>query len=317
MSEYVHYTPEEKRRANNVDLEQLLLQHGETLIPAGREKRLTSNHSITIRKNCWYDHAEETGGLAIDFVKMYYQMTFSEAMAFLLSAEGIYHIESVVEPVERERKKLVLPEANADMKRLYAYLVKKRGISPEVVSFFVKEKLLYESREENKATGKVYQNAIFVGRDSDGNVRHAHKKGLYSDGKSYRGNLAGSEPEYSFQYRGKGNKVYVFEAPIDLMSYITLHSDDWQQHSYIALMGVSGKALMQFMKDREEMETIVFCLDNDEAGNQAIVRLTAEVQRLGKSLQIQIEQSIAKDWNEDLQNYQNHAEETMQMIAIS
>ena len=203
------------------------------------------------------------------------------------------------------------------MKRLYAYLVKKRCIAPEVVNFFVKEKLLYESREENKTTGKVYQNAIFVGRDADGIARHAHKKGLYSDGTSYRGNLAGSEPEYSFQYRGKVNKVYVFEAPIDLMSYITLHPDNWQQHSYIALMGVSGKALMQFLKEREETETIVFCLDNDVAGNQAIVRLTAEVQRLGKSLLFQIEQSIAKDWNEDLQNYQNQTEEIMQMTTLS
>ena len=317
MAKYVHYTPEEKRQANNVDLEQLLLQHGETLIPAGREKRLGSNHSITIRKNCWYDHAEEKGGLAIDFVKLYYQMTFSEAMAFLLSAEGIMHIEPITEPKEKQRKELVLPETNSDMKRLYAYLVKKRGIAPEVVSFFVKEELLYESREENKATGKVYQNAIFVGRDSDGIARHAHKKGLYLDGTSYRGNLTGSEPEYSFQYRGTGNKVYVFEAPIDLMSYITLHPDDWQQHSYIALMGVSGKALLQFLKDREDTSTIVFCLDNDEAGNQAIVRLTAEVQRLGKSLQIQIEQSIAKDWNEDLQNYQNQTEEIMQMTTLS
>ena len=111
--------------------------------------------------------------------------------------------------------------------------------------------------------------------------------------------------------------MYVFEAPIDLMSYITLHPDNWQQHSYIALMGVSGKALMQFLKDREETETIVFCLDNDEAGNQAIVRLTAEVQRLGKSLLFQIEQSIAKDWNEDLQNYQNQTEEIMQMTTLS
>ena len=101
------------------------------------------------------------------------------------------------------------------------------------------------------------------------------------------------------------------------MSYITLHPDNWQQHSYIALMGVSGKALMQFLKEREDTETIVLCLDNDEAGNQAIVRLTAEVQRLGKSLLVQTDQSIAKDWNEDLQNYLHQTEETMQMTAIS
>ena len=73
--------------SNRVNLEQLMLKQGEILLPAGREKRLGSNHSITIRKNYWYDHATETGGLAIDFVKMYYGKTFSEAMAFLLSEE--------------------------------------------------------------------------------------------------------------------------------------------------------------------------------------------------------------------------------------
>ena len=115
------------------------------------------------------------------------------------------------------------------------------------------------------------------------------------------GNLTGSEPEYSFRYRGTSSKVYVFEAPIDLMSYITLHSDDWQQHSYIALMGVSGKALMHCLNEREDILTVVFCLDNDEAGQKAIERLTAEIQSLEQYYQIEIDQSIAKDWNEDLQ----------------
>ena len=71
MGQYIHYTQEEKERANSVNLEQLLLKQGERLLPAGREKRLGSNHSVTIHKNYWYDHAEEKGGLAIDFVKMY------------------------------------------------------------------------------------------------------------------------------------------------------------------------------------------------------------------------------------------------------
>jgi len=300
MGEYIHFTQEEKYQANSVDLEQLLLRQGERLIPAGREKRLESNHSVTIRGNCWYDHAEEKGGCAIDFVRMHYQMSFSEAVAFLLSQNGAAPLVQS-DQKEAAKKPLILPEANHDIRRLYAYLVKKRCISADVVSFFVQEKLLYESREVNKNTGKVYQNAIFVGKDVSGKVRHAHKVGLYSDGKSYRGNLTGSEPEYSFQYRGTSSKVYVFEAPIDLMSYITLHPDDWQQHSYIALMGVSGKALMHCLNEREDILTAVFCLDNDEAGQKAIERLTAEIQSLERCYQIEIDQSISKDWNEDLQ----------------
>ena len=48
MGQYIHYTQEEKERANSVNLEQLLLKQGERLLPAGREKRLGSNHSVTI-----------------------------------------------------------------------------------------------------------------------------------------------------------------------------------------------------------------------------------------------------------------------------
>lgn len=58
--------------------------------------------------------------------------------------------------------------------------------------------------------------------------------------------------------------------------------------------------MMQFLKERPDVDTVVFCLDNDRAGNQAIQRLTLEVQEMERDYQIQIEQSVLKDWNEDL-----------------
>ena len=57
MGDYRQYTKEEITQANQVDLEELMRRQGEELLPSGREKRLGSNHSVTIRKNCWYDHA--------------------------------------------------------------------------------------------------------------------------------------------------------------------------------------------------------------------------------------------------------------------
>ena len=62
MSEYVHYTPEEKRRANNVDLEQLLLQHGETLIPGGDTRILAGDTivlSVPAYESGGQEHLEE------------------------------------------------------------------------------------------------------------------------------------------------------------------------------------------------------------------------------------------------------------------
>ena len=51
MAKYIHFTEEEKRQANEVDLVHFLLQQGENLLPSGREKRLASDRSITIRGN--------------------------------------------------------------------------------------------------------------------------------------------------------------------------------------------------------------------------------------------------------------------------
>ena len=66
MSTYIHFTEEQKQRANSVDLVEILQRQGEKLLPSGREKRLASDHSITVRGNVWYDHALEQGGLMHD-----------------------------------------------------------------------------------------------------------------------------------------------------------------------------------------------------------------------------------------------------------
>ena len=57
MASFIKFTDEQKQAANAVDLECFLVCRGEQLLDSGREKRLTSNHSITIRGNTWYDHA--------------------------------------------------------------------------------------------------------------------------------------------------------------------------------------------------------------------------------------------------------------------
>ena len=65
MAGFIYFTEEQKRRANEVNLESFLLRQGERLLKSGREKRLASDHSITVRGNQWYDHAIEKGGGAI------------------------------------------------------------------------------------------------------------------------------------------------------------------------------------------------------------------------------------------------------------
>ena len=106
-----------------------------------------------------------------------------------------------------------------------------------MLSAFVRKGLVYEDLP--------YHNAVFVGLDAAGVPRHAHKRSTNSEGKTFRLNVEGSDPAHSFHWVGTSRQLYVFEAPIDLLSYITLHPEGWQRHSYVALCGVSGQALFQ------------------------------------------------------------------------
>ena len=264
MAKYIHFTEEEKEQANQVDLEHFLLQQGEKLIPSGREKRLASNHSITVRGNEWYDHATEEGGYAIDFVKTFYGVPFPDAMPMLSggSCGTVYHKAS--ERVEEPKKPFELPPQNKDMRRTFAYLIKKRCIDSEIVSQFAKDKLIYESLEKSKDGKHEFHNAIFVGYDEKGVPLHAHKRGIYDQGKSYKGNIDSSNPCYSFNRKGTSNRLYVFEAPIDMLSFISTYKNtDWQQHSYVALCGLSEQAMMKQLDNNEHLNTVVLCLDND------------------------------------------------------
>ena len=80
MSTYIHFTDEQKQRAASVDLEEFLRCRGEKLLTSGREKRLARDHSVTIRGNEWYDHAEERGGHAVSFVQRFYHLSYPEAL---------------------------------------------------------------------------------------------------------------------------------------------------------------------------------------------------------------------------------------------
>ncbi|WP_312611533.1 DUF3991 and toprim domain-containing protein [Oscillibacter sp.] len=298
MGVYVHFTDEQKYRANNVDLADFLQRHGEKLLPSGRDKRLASDRSITVRGNEWYDHSAESGGYAIDFVRKFYGYSYPEAVTLLLGGEQGEFYRPALQKEPEPKKPFALPPAHTDMRRVYAYLVKTRYIGREVVSFFAKQKLLYESCEKSQDGTKEYHNAVFVGVDENGVARHAHKRGIYTLGQAFKGNVDGCDPRHSFHWLGESEHLYVFEAPIDLLSFITLHPQDWQRHSYVSLCGVGGQAMVWMLEQYSQLRHVSLCLDNDEAGHKASERLKQQLAEKGYESERVMSQG--KDWNDDL-----------------
>ena len=286
---YIHFTEEQKQRAAAVDLEEFLRCRGEKLLSSGREKRLASDHSVTVRGNEWYDHAEERGGHAVSFVQRFYGLSYPDAVTMLLGGELGTAYPSAEERTEEPAKPFALPPANKEMRRVFAYLIKHRGIARDVVAHFAKAGLLYEDAE--------YHNAVFVGTDAEGVPRHAHKRSANSYGKAFRLNVESSDPRYSFHHVGTDRSLYVFEAPIDMLSFITLYPENWQRHSYVACCGTSIQPVLQMLEQAPQLGTILLCLDNDEAGHQASRRMREQL-----DARYSVERLIPenKDWNDDL-----------------
>ena len=274
-----------------MDLEEFLRLRGERLIKSGRDKRLASDHSVTVRGNSWYDHAVEQGGGPVSFLQRFYRMSYPEAMRTLLGGNNDQAYPAAPRRESEPTKDFALPEPNSDMRRVYAYLIKQRGIDKDVITHFAKAGLLYEDAR--------HHNCVFVGRDQDGVPRHAHKRSTNSYGEAFRINVEGSDPRYSFHHIGRDGSLFVFEAPIDMMSYITLHPDRWQEHSYVACCGTSFQPVEQTAKMMPaQPEELFLCLDNDKAGHLACERMTEQ----SKSWGVEVTRLLPehKDWNEDL-----------------
>lgn len=265
-----------------------LLSQGVELKRCGSEMLWEDGGRVTIRGNLWYSQYEQVGGNAVQFVQKFYNKSYTDAIQMLLDEK----IEPLrVERREHQEKHFELPKPNKDMRQVFAYLLKARFIDREVIKHFAHEKLLYESEE--------HHNCVFVGVDKEGNPRHAHKRGTYTLGESFKGNVDDCDSRYSFHYTGASNRIYVFEAPIDMLSYITLHKDNWQEHSYVSLCSVADHALVQMLKDNPQINKIYLCLDNDSAGIESEWRIRQHLNELGYG-DVSFVRPKYKDWNEIL-----------------
>ena len=295
---YIPFTDEQKVLANSVDLEEFLRMRGEKLERVGIEHKLIyydssgKHDSITIRGSKWFDHKNQTGGGAIKFMQEFYDMDFQTAVQELLgqTVTPLSHSPPKVSAKE-EKKEFRLPEANTNMHRVYAYLIKQRFISPDIISHFAKQHTLYEDKE--------HHNAVFVGVDENGVPRQASKRSTNSYGNSFRITCQGSDTRYSFAHFGESKRLYVFEAPIDMLSFLTLYQKDWQKHSYIAMNGVYENAVLTALKNHSNLSEVILCVDNDEGGIEAVDRLKDILNENGYSNVKRLAPPY-KDWNEVL-----------------
>ena len=276
------YTQAQIDKANAVDLEKFLRAQGETLVRSGKEYRWKAHDSLTVCGNKWFRHSQSKGGFPVDFVMEFYGKSFPEAVQMLIGEPGEAQPEADSAPSPAFR----LPLRNVTNANILNYLTQERKLSPSLVNFFIAAGDIYED--------SVHHNVVFVGRDADGHPCYASSRGIR---EKFRQDAAGAEKAFGFAHRGTDKQLLVFEASIDLLSFIELFPKNWQQHNYLSLGGVSGKALQQFLSERPDMERVFLCLDADKAGEDACKRLAG---LLPDTVSVTRIQPCMKDWNDVL-----------------
>ena len=303
------YSESDRCRALQVSLTALAARLGFTVVRSGNHYSLKEMDSLIIYNdkswNRWSGKGNRTGGSQIDFLMEFGGIdSVPEAIEYLLKFNG----ERIIPEAnfrsdsrkERTASDFILPPKNDNYKRLYAYLIQTRGLSQEVVSDFVHRKLIYED--------SVHHNIVYCGMDPEGNIRYAGLRGtadIY--GKKFKMDVPGNDKNYGVNIVNRqSSTLKVFESVIDCMSYIDMYKDN--ESNKLILGMVADNPLEQFLKDYNHVKEIVFCLDNDAAGQKAIYGDPEKPDKPGlkqkydsKGYKVSVEvPTSGKDFNESL-----------------
>ena len=287
------FTDTEMQIARETDLPELLSHLGYQVKRVGRFHTTAEMDSLRIKdRRTWFRYSQNTGGDAITFLQQFCGKSFPEAVEYLLTFHGKARDAPIPQPKPiSPKQEFSLPLRNADDRRVFAYL-RKRGIAAQVIRQFLNSGLLYEDAE--------HHNCVFVGKNSAGQVKYAGLRGTYDrEGKGFRGDVTGSDKRVGFAlpYDRSSDQVFVFEAPIDLMSYLTLHRNT---PNALALCGLYDGALQAYLTDHPQIKRIELCLDADEPGQKAAQQLQEKYQLQGYAVTVE-KPRCGKDWNEYLQ----------------
>lgn len=307
MEERRSFTAEELALAKSVDLTAVAASLGYTVKKIGRYHTLKEMDSIRIyNRTNWFRWSREhergnNGGSQIDFLRVFAGMEVKDAVFWLLDfsgyrRDGDWEKKSAnvyVEKKEEKKKPFILPARAKNNDYLYSYLTGDRALDRNTVDYFVRFGLIYEERS--------HHNIVFKGNDVQGKTRFASMRGVFDrEGKAFKCDVAGNDKNYGFNiWYGQSDEVMVFEAAIDLMSYVEIRGD--YVTNKLALGMLSDAPLATFLEEHPKVSKISFCLDNDEPGRKATEALMEKYYGLDYEVEDCPPPKPFKDYNKWLQ----------------
>jgi hypothetical protein len=256
---------------------------GELVKIGSGEYRMRSHDSLKISNGKWHQFSSGKGGkTALDYLIKVEGLSFTDAVSKL--ADRDVQIHSAHRPAERKKRTaLILPEKHTDTSEVVRYLTQTRCLDAVIVNSLIMSGLIYENRFADPKSGRSFSNAVFLGTDMTGTPRQASVRGI---GTLYKSEAPGSDKHFAFNIPSvsHGGIMRIFESAIDLISFMTLakmHGKDPRADHMLSLSGIFRPkddpedviipmAIGQYLKDHDGIEKMIFHLDNDEPGREAM-----------------------------------------------
>lgn len=247
------------------------------LIKNGRTDYYHREHdSLHFSNGKWYWWSQGKGGTsALDYLVTVEGFDFKDACNYLLNLMKISApVTTYYYPKQTKPFELPIKDTNNDL--IIRYLCNQRKIDKDIVDYFISTHQIYQDKQ--------FKNVVFVGYDGD-QPAYAFKRSIL---KNYKLDHVGSNKAFSFSFTNPNSSIlHVFEASIDLLSYMTilkLDHQDFKQYNYLSLAGASDKiaskteadipiALKSFLERNKNIKTLIFHLDNDEVGIGATFKI--------------------------------------------
>lgn len=298
-------TKEQIASVKQIDLLSYLMQYEpNNLKKVCRETYCTVEHdSLKISNGKWHWFSHHIGGKnALDYLVKVKGISFTEAVDMLGAVSAPLVSDHYTAKQKTSKRDFEMPPLHTDIERVKAYLM-NRGINEKLIDYLWKQGILYEDATK-------YHNCVFIGRDSKGKAKYGAIRGISSD---FKGDVSGSDKRYSFKISVNDNAdtVHLFEAAIDLLSYVTLEMKncrEWYRDDFLSLAGVyvtENKqdiplALRAYLESHPNVKTLCLHLDNDDVGRKA----TEQIIGVFKDRYTIIDQppKSGKDYNDYLKN---------------
>lgn len=316
-----YYSKEQIKKANDITVLDIAYRLGYDIAKhTGNEYEVKSQGGvyINVEKNLFSKPSEAGfGGFgAIQFVMSMENKTFKEAVQYIISEEAElthskfnYQKEQMVNKSynnkvsnEKENKQLILPKKAENNKRVLAYLNKTRGIDLDIIQNVIDKDVLYQDDKGN---------CIFVGKDTGGEAKYAHRKPTNTYKNFIAMDVKGTDKTVPFFIGDDKNEyVVVCESCVDALSFINikkLEGKDYTKFNTISINGVGNyKAIDTYLENYPNTKGICFAFDDDYNKKENTGQLLAN--KFGekyKKLNYKVYNSkpILNDFNEDMKLY--------------